>query len=91
MVAEGGEGVGESSAGGDFGELVVVADEDHLRAVPAGGGDDVVEVDGAAHPGLADHDDRVTCHRRLVDEALEAGNSERGDVCAGFEFAGGTR
>lgn len=31
VLGEGGDGGGEPSAGGDLGELVVVADEDHLR------------------------------------------------------------
>ena len=54
-VAGGGlDGGGEGAAGGDFGELVVVADEDHLGAGVAGGGDHTVQVDGAGHPGFVD-------------------------------------
>ena len=33
----------------DFGELVVVADEDHAGADVAGAGDHAVQVDGAGH------------------------------------------
>ena len=49
---------GETAAGVDLGELVVVADQDHLRHPPAARGEDVVEVDGAAHPGLVHDNDR---------------------------------
>ncbi len=52
-VGVGGEG-GEPAAGGDLGELVVVADEQH----PAAGGDDaggdVFEVADAGHAGFVD-------------------------------------
>ena len=51
------DGGGEDAAGGDLGELVVVADEDHLGADVAGGGDDAVQVDGAGHACFVDDDD----------------------------------
>ncbi len=90
LVAEGGDRVGESSAGLDFGELVMVANENHLRARLPGGGDDVVEVDGPAHPGFVDDDDGVGGEWMVAAVMVEAGNGERRDAGAGFEFAGGT-
>ena len=57
VCAGGVDGGGEPATGGDLGELVMVADEDHLGARGAGGGDDAVQVDGAGHAGFVDHDD----------------------------------
>ena len=90
LVAEGGDRVGESTAGLDFGELVVVADEDHLRTRLPGGGDDVVEIDGAAHACFVDDDDGVGGEWMVVAVMVEAGHGERRDAGAGFEFAGCT-
>ena len=58
-VAERVERGSESAASGDLGKLVVIADEDHLRSGCVGAGDDLVEVDGAAHAGFVDDHDRV--------------------------------
>ena len=74
-VAEGVDGGGEPAAGVDLGELVVVADEDHLRPRRPGGGDDPVQVDGAGHPGLVDDDD-VRGGRVGGGVAAEAGERE---------------
>ena len=64
-VAGGGvDGGGEPASGGDLGELVVVADEDHLGPGGAGGGDDAVQVDGAGHAGFVDDDDVPGGERR---------------------------
>ncbi|HUP75765.1 MAG TPA: hypothetical protein VM282_22205 [Acidimicrobiales bacterium] len=47
----------EQSAGFDFGELVVVADEHDFRAGRGGGVEDRCELSCAGHAGFVDHDD----------------------------------
>ncbi len=87
VIAEGRDRVGESATGLDFGELVVVADQDHLGTRVPSGGDDVVEVDGATHPGFVDDDDGVAGEWMMATVMVEAGNRERRDAGAGLEFA----
>ena len=76
-VAERVEGGPERAAGGDFGELVVVADEHDLG--PDGGGliDDGGEVAGAGHRGLVDDDHGGGGDRALFDAV--AGDRRRRD------------
>ena len=87
-VAGGGcDGGGERATGGDFGELVVVADEDHLGAGGAGGGDHPVQVDGAGHPGLVD-DHHMAGGEGVGGVAGEAGERVGGDAGTVGEAAG---
>ena len=72
------DGGREDAAGGDLGQLVMVADQDHLGADLAGVGDDAVEVDGGGHAGFVDHDDVAGGERGGLVE-LEAGERERVD------------
>ena len=85
-VAEGVEGGSEAAAGGDFGELVVIADEDQLGADPCHLIDDTGEVADCGHAGLVDHDHRAGVDVAVLDEmASECGRVDPG---AGFELAG---
>ena len=90
LVAEGADRVGESAAGLDFGELVVVAHQDHLGTRSSGRGDDMVEIDGAAHPRFVHDDDSVRGQWVIVAVVVEARNRERRNVRTGLEFAGCT-
>ena len=81
------EGGSESSAGGDFGELVVIADEDQLGADPCHLIDDTGQVAHRGHAGLVDHDHRARVDVAVLDEM--ASKRGRVDPGAGFELAGG--
>ena len=87
--AGGGDGGGEGAAGGDLGELVVVADEDDFGSGVTGGGDGVVEVDGAGHACFVDDHDMSWGERGVGDEAAEAGEGVGVDAGAFAEPAGG--
>ena len=83
-VAEHVERGSEASAGGDFGELVVIADEDELGADPCHLIDDTGQVADGRHAGLVDHDHRARVDVSVLDEMA----SQRGrvDPGAGFEL-----
>ena len=83
-VAESAKGCFESATRSDLGKLMVVADEDNLCPSQAGTGDDLVQVDGAAHRGFIDDDDRVRIDECMVREAWDG---ERFDASAIGEFA----
>jgi hypothetical protein len=88
LVPEGGDGVCESATGLDFGELMAIADKDHFRPGRPHDGDEVMKVDGAAHPGLIDNHDGVGGEWGAGELVVETGDSERGDVGALVKFPG---
>ncbi len=77
----------EASAGGDFGELVVIADEDELGAGPCHLIHDTGEIAHRGHAGLIHDDHGASVDVAVLDEV--AGQCGRVDPGAGFEFAGG--
>jgi hypothetical protein len=91
LPAEDADGGGESATGLDFGELVVVPDQDDLRPGRLGGGDEVVEVDGAAHPDLIDDHHAVRGEGLVAGVVVEAGDRERDDPGSGLELTSGPR
>ena len=73
LVANGGEGCLEAAAGGDLGKLVMITNQDHLGTRGVSAGDDLVEVDGAAHSGFVHHHNRVRIEVCVI---CEAGDGE---------------